>query len=264
MNPQYDVAVADFTQGVAAWRMWGRLGWQEIRRRYRRTVFGPFWTSLSLGIFIFVLGFVWARLWNQNPKTYLPFLCAGMLTWNLVQFIINEGCTVFIGGEGFIKQMPFPYSMLAWSVVWRNLVVFGHNLFIFVAVAFYAGVPLTAATLLVIPGLLSIAINGVWVVTLLGMACARFRDIQQVVASLLQIAMFVTPIFFTRDQLGPGFGRLVDVNLLFHFVDVVRSPLLGQTPAGWTWVVVTITTIVGWGGTLWIYSRFRRRVPYWL
>ena len=83
-------------------------------------------------------------------------------------------------------------------------------------------------------------------------------------ASLLQIAMFVTPIFFTRDQLGPGFARLVDVNLLFHFVDVVRSPLLGQTPAGWTWVVVTITTIVGWGGTLWIYSRFRRRVPYWL
>jgi len=264
MIPQYDVAVADFADGLAAWRMWGRLGWQEIRRRYRRTVFGPFWTSLSLGVFIFVLGFVWARLWNQDPKAYLPFLCAGMLTWNLVQAIISEGCMVFIAGESFVKQMPFPYTMLSWSIVWRNLVVFGHNFMIFVAVAIYGRVQVSPATLLVIPGLAALAINGVWVVTILGMMCARFRDIQQVVATVLQISMFVTPIFFTPDQLGPGFRRLVDINLLFHFVDVVRSPLLGHAPAAWSWIIIAMTTVGGWGGTLWLYSRFRRRVPYWL
>src|SRR5687767_6111050 len=99
MIPQYDVAIADFVGGVSAWRMWIRLGWQEIKRRYRRTVIGPFWTTLSLGIFIAVLGVVWARLWNQDPKTYLPFLCAGMLSWNLVQAMIIDGCSVFVGGE---------------------------------------------------------------------------------------------------------------------------------------------------------------------
>ncbi len=264
MIPQYDVALADFAEGFSAWRMWGRLGWQEIKRRYRRTAIGPFWTSLSLGIFIGVLGFVWAGLWNQDPKTYLPFLCAGMLSWNLVQANINDGCLVFVGGEAFIKQQPFPYSMLVWSAIWRNLILFAHNFAIFIIVVLYAGVPVTAASLLVVPGLILASLNGVWMATVLGVVCARYRDVQQLVGSLLQISMFVTPIFFTRDQLGPRFSRLVDYNVLYHYVDVIRSPLLGKAPAPWTWVVVTVSLVVGWGGAVWFYSRFRRRVPYWL
>ena len=74
----------------------------------------------------------------------------------------------------------------------------------------------------------------------------------------------MTPIFFAREQLGPRFSKVVDLNVLYHFVDIVRSPLLGKSPEAWTWMAVALTTIVGWGGTLWVYSRFRRRVPYWL
>jgi len=264
MIPQYDVALADFTNGIRAWRLWGRLGWQEIKRRYRRTVIGPFWTTLSLGIFVAGLGVVWASLWNQDPKTYLPFLCAGMLGWNLVQSNINDGCTVFVGGEAFIKQLPFPYSMLVWSGVWRNLIVFGHNLCIFVLIGFYAGVPVTAASLLLLPALLLTSLNALWMATVLGVVCARYRDVQQVVASLLQVAMFVTPIFFTRDQLGPRFARFVDFNVLYHYVDIIRSPLLGRAPEVWSWIVVTGMLCLGGAGTLWFYSRFRRRVAYWL
>src|SRR5436190_461525 len=116
MTPQYDVALADFVNGFWAWRIWGRLGWQEIKRRYRRTAIGPFWTTLSMGIFISVLGMVWAGLWNQDPKKYLPFFCAGTLSWAFVSANINDGCGVFIGGEAFIKKLPLPYSMLTWSI----------------------------------------------------------------------------------------------------------------------------------------------------
>jgi homopolymeric O-antigen transport system permease protein len=263
--PQYDVALADFAEGMTAWRMWGRLGWQEIKRRYRRTVIGPFWTSLSLGIFIFVLGFVWAALWGQDPKTYLPFLCAGMLPWALVQSIINEGCTVFIGGESLIKQLRLPYSVLCCSIVWRNTIVFLHNLVIFVFVVVYAHVSVNSRTLLLVPGLALICLNGVWIATLFGLSCTRYRDIQQVVASLLQVLLFVTPIFFAPEQLGRGLGkRFVDFNVLYHYVDLVRAPLLGRPPTMWTWTVALSTTVIGWTVTLWIYSRFRRRIPYWL
>ena len=264
MIPQYDVALADFTEGISAWHMWGRLGWQEIRRRYRRTVIGPFWTTLSLGVFILVLGVVWAKLWNQDTRTYLPFLCAGMLAWSLVSTIITEGGTAFTSGESLIKQLRFPYTILCCSLAWRNLIVFFHNLLIFVAIAVYAGVPINGASLLVVPGLALVWINAIWVATLLGRLCARYRDLQQLITSILQVALFVTPIFFTPDQLGPRFRRIVDWNLMFHYVDIVRSPLLGRTPAAWSWFMVGFATIFGWGITLWTYGRFRRRVPYWL
>lgn len=264
MAAQYDVALADFAHGALAWRIWGRIGWQEIKRRYRRTAIGPFWTSLSLGILIGVLGFVWAGLWGQDPKTYLPYLCAGMLAWNLVQSNIADGCLVLVSGEGLIKQLPFPYSMLAWSIAWRNLIVFAHHLAIFAVVALYARVPLTAASWLVVPGLILSSLNGVWLAAVLGVACARYRDVQQIVATLLQVSMFVTPIFFTSEQLGPGLQRFVDLNVLYHLVEIVRSPLLGRAPAAGSWAVATATLVVGWLAALWLYSRFRRRVPYWL
>jgi len=211
-----------------------------------------------------VLGVVWAGLWNQDPKTYLPFLCAGMVSWNFVQSNINDGCTVLVGGEGFIKQQRFPYSLLAYTMVWRNLILFAHNIVIFVLIGFYAGVPVTRASLLVIPGIILNSLNGVWIAMLLGVVCSRFRDLQQVMGTLMQISMFVTPIFFTREQLGPGFGRFVDYNVLYHYVDIIRAPLLGRAPAVWSWGVATVALVVGWAGMLWFYSRFRRRVPYWL
>src|SRR5450631_910433 len=103
MVPEYKAAVTDVIEGLADWPMWGRLGWQEVKRRYRRTAIGPLWSTLSLGIFIFVLGFVWANLWHQDVHVFLPFLSAGLLAWTLVTTIINESCSVFISAEALIK-----------------------------------------------------------------------------------------------------------------------------------------------------------------
>ena len=264
MIPQYGVAITDVLAGMLDWRMWARLGSQEVRRRYRRTVFGPFWTTLSLGIFIFTLGILWSQLWKQDPKVYLPFLCSGMLAWSLIATIITEGCSAFSGSAGVITQLRFPYTILSCSVVWRNFITLFHNVIIFVLVALYADVPVTWSSLLVFPALGLIFINGVWVVTLLALFCSRFRDIQQIIASLLQVSMFVTPIFWAPKQLGERLAVFVDYNILFHFVDILRSPMLGQAPAAWSWGIVIAGTIVGWMVTIAMFSRFRRRIAYWL
>jgi ABC-type polysaccharide/polyol phosphate export permease len=261
---QYDVAINDIVEGLKGWRMWGRLGWQEIKRRYRRTIFGPFWTTLSLGIFIISLGVLWANLWHQDTKTYLPFLCSGMLSWNLVSTIMTEGCGVFTGQEGLIKQLRFPYTFLTCSVVWRNVIVFLHNLAIYVLVAIYSHISVNLYTLLVFPGMLLVCINGIWIATLFGMTCSRYRDIVQVITSLLQITMFVTPIFWAPDQLGPRFQHFVNFNVLYHLVVIIRSPMMGQEPSWVSWVAVLVTTVVGWTITLILLSRFRRRIAYWL
>jgi ABC-type polysaccharide/polyol phosphate export permease len=264
MTPHYAEAWRDVIDGVTSVRIWSRLGWQEVKRRYRRTVFGPFWSTLSLAIFIFSLGFVWANLWGQDPSTYLPFLAGGLLAWTLVSSIVNEGCLVFTANEGLLKQLKISLTALCCVVVWRNLIVFLHNLIILALVYLAFGIVPTWNLVLVLPGLLIIAFNGIWLCILLGLICSRYRDVAQLVTSFIQIILFVTPIFWVPSQLKGRLSVFVDYNLIFHYVDLVRAPLLGDAPAPWSYAVVGVTTVIGWAATLAIFARFRRRVAYWL
>jgi ABC-type polysaccharide/polyol phosphate export permease len=148
--------------------------------------------------------------------------------------------------------------------VWRNVLVLFHNIIILVIVMIYTGSSVTWYSLLAIPGLLLISINGVWLGLLFGAICARFRDTQQIIASILQVSMFVTPIFWAPEQLGSRRNAFVNYNILYHFVDILRAPLLGKAPEDLSYYVVLGATVIGWVLTVFVLSRFRRRIPYWL
>jgi len=258
------IAWIDIVAGMRAVDIWGRLGWRETKRRYRRTAFGPFWTTVSLALFVTSLGLVWSNLWNKDPKTYLPYLTSGMLCWVFIVGICTEGCGGFVGYEKLIKQLRISYTLLSCAVVWRNAIVFFHNAIIYVLVCIYAGVSVTWSTLLFIPGFALLCLNAAWIITVLGTVCARYRDLQQLVTNLLQISLFLTPIFWSPSQLTGRTAIIAQFNPLYHLVAIVREPLLGKTPAPLHWVIVILITLVGWTVTLQILTRVRHRIVYWL
>ena len=262
---RYRIAVLDILSGIAAFRIWGRLGWRDTKRRYRRTAFGPFWSTASLAIFVLTLGLVWSNLWDKDPKSYLPYLTSGMLCWVLFSAICSEACCSFYYTyEQLIKQLRISYTLLACATVWRNVIVFFHNMIIYVLVCLYAGVAVTAATLLVIPGFALMYLNALWVVMLLGAGCARYRDLQQLVGNLLQIALFLTPIFWSVDQLKGRAAVLAQFNPVYHVIALVREPLLGHAPAPLHWIAVVLITLAGWALTVAMLSKLRHRIVYWL
>ena len=140
------------------------------------------------------MGIVWSNLWNLDPKEYLPYLASGMIVWVLFSSFVTEGCSVFVAGESLIRQLAIPYSMLICAMIWRNLIVFAHNFVVYVPIAVYGRLRLNGIHVLAMPGLVVLCVNGVWIAMVLGMLCARYRDIQQVMISLLQVSMFITPI----------------------------------------------------------------------
>jgi ABC-type polysaccharide/polyol phosphate export permease len=258
------VACVDVIAGMSAIDIWGRLGWRETKRRYRRTAFGPFWTTVSLAFFVTSLGLVWSNLWHKDPKTFLPYLTSGMLCWVFFLAVCTEGCGSFYGYEKLIKQLRISYTLLGSAVVWRNAIVFFHNLIIYVLVSIYAGISVNWASLLVIPGFALLCLNAVWIVVVLGTICARYRDFQQLVANILQVSLFLTPIFWSPDQLSGHTAFFAQFNPLYHLIAIVREPLLGQAPTLMNWLVVGLITMVGWMVTLQILTKLRHRIVYWL
>lgn len=259
-------AYDDIVRGFRRWRIWGRLGWQEVKRRYRRTVLGPFWGAISIGAFVLVLGSIGSGLFHNPTADYLPFLAAGMVVWVMLSTMITEGCRLFIDGGHLYRQMRFDYSILAYALVWRTLIGFAHNFIVYVVCALIAAPALLLAPtlLLAAAGLALIAINGVWLSLLLGMFCLRFRDVEQFVTSVLQLALFATPVFWSPAVFQGDWQLLmVRLNPLYYFIEIVRAPLLGSVPTGKIYLYAIIITLVGWTMTYWAFRHFRARIAYW-
>jgi ABC-type polysaccharide/polyol phosphate export permease len=256
-------ALWDFVEGARLWPMWWRQSSNEVRRRYKRTLLGPAWVTVSLLIFSIMLSFVWAGLFKMQVAEFLPFLLSGLLPWTLVSSCIGEGCGILLGGEGLIKSRQFPYTSLVYAGVARNLVIFSHNLIGYVFAAAFCGIVPSWQMLLLLPGLILVLANCVWMEIVVSVFCLRFRDAQQLVASILQVAAFVTPIFWNPSQLAGKRIIIVHVNPLHHMVDVIRQPLLGHAPALQSYAVCLATAVVGWALAYILFSRKRHRLAYW-
>jgi ABC-type polysaccharide/polyol phosphate export permease len=258
-------AMRDLLNGLSRRELWGRLGWLDVRRRYRRTAIGPFWTSITLAVYVVAVGTVGAAIWHQNIYDYLPYLVSGMVTWTLVSSIITESCGMFIAGHALFRNIRFEYSVLAYALVWRNLLVFLHNLIVYFAIVLILKPSVLGFTaLLAIPGLALVLVNGVWVALLCGMLCLRFRDVPPLIGSIIQIAMLITPLFWPADTLV-GLKRFVfvELNPLYHVLDVVRAPMMGEVPQLSSYSFMIGMTIGGWWLTYEMFTRFRKRIAYW-
>jgi ABC-type polysaccharide/polyol phosphate export permease len=266
LAPLHKSAARDLVDGARRVELWVRLGWLDVKRRYRRTTLGPFWSVVSLAVFVVTIGTVGSGLWKLDPYVYIPYLTAGLIAWNLITTGLGEGCTVLITNSGLFRNARCDFSVLVYALVWRNLLTFIHHLLIYALVVLaLAPQLLTPAILLVVPGLALLAINGIWATLLLGIACLRFRDIPQLVTSILQAAMFLTPIFWPIDRLE-GTVRLLFVHLnpLYHCVEVLRAPLLGSVPTAGNYIGVIGVAAVGWSVAYWVFARFRARISYWI
>ncbi len=257
------LGVKDIVDGARSIYIWPMLGWQDIKQRYRRSVIGPFWLTLSYGAMIVGMGPLYGRLLQQDIGAYLPYLATSFVAWILISSILTDACNAFIGSEGYIKQVKLPLTVYILRLVWKNVLIFAHNFAIVLIVMLIYPPPLSWSLLLIPAGILLVALNGVWVGLLLGLLCARFRDLPQVVTNLVQIAFFLTPVMWRSEMLGDK-KWMVELNPLYHFLQIVRAPLISGSSPAISWMAVSTITIAGFFLTVLIFSRFRSRVAYWV
>ena len=256
-------AVSDLVDGARMTRLWGHLGWQDVRRRYRRSVLGPWWITISMALMVALLGTLYGTLFGVSVRDHLPHVAVGLVVWGLLANLVSEGCRVFVEARGIVHQIGLPLSLHAYRLVWHNLLAFAHNAAVLPVVAVACGVWPGWTGLLALPGLAAICLNGVWVAIALGTATARFRDVPPIVESVMRVAFLATPIVWTPELLSER-AWLLAFNPFHHLLEVVRAPLLGELPAADSWIAVGAITVAGWTAALALYARCRGRIAFWL
>ena len=259
------LGLEDLLKGIRQIDLPFYLARSDIRRRYRRSTLGPFWITLSTAIMIATIGLIFGRLFKSNSSDFLPFIAVGLILWGYISSVVNESCSVFPSSEAVIRQLPLPLFIHVERMIFRNLIIFLHNIIIFPLICLFVGKPINVISVLSVLGLLIVTINLAWLSLLLGIVCARYRDLTQIVGSVLQIAFYVTLIIWMPRLLeARGAAVFLDANPLYHLMEIVRAPLLGQSPTLMNWSVSIVLLIVGWSVTVVLYNKYKKRIAYWL
>ena len=255
--------IEDFIAGLRNWELWVTLGWHDIRQRYRRSIVGPFWLTISMGMMVGGLAYLYAGLFGLSVAEYLPYVAVGIIVFSLISSIIVESTSVFIASSRIILQTKAPLSIYIYQMLWRNVLIFAHNMCIYLVLIFFFDFKLGPVTLLAVPGLLFVVLIGVWAGVVLGGLSARFRDVPPIVASIMQIAFFLTPVFWTPGSLK-GREVFIHLNPFYYLLEVIRMPLLGEAPPASIWIGVIAMSVVAGIVALAFFAQYRPRIPYWI
>ncbi len=257
------VAVRDLRDAFRLWNLCWTLAWFDIKLRYRGSMLGPFWLTLSTGVMVAAMGLIYSTLFRMSLHEYLPFLAVSQVLWGFLASLVGEASTGYTSAEGMIRSIRMPYSLYGARIVLRNLLVLAHNMLVIVVVFIVMSAWPGWVALLALPGLALWLLDALALTVLLGALCARFRDIPPIVASVMQMAFFVTPVIW-KPELMREHQWLLTFNPFYSLLDVVRGPLLADIPGTDIYISALVSSVVICTAAWLLFARVRGRIAFWV
>lgn len=239
------------------------FAWSDARARYKRSVLGPFWLVLSTMIGIGGLGLVWGALMKVDRSVFIPLLTVGLVMWNMIAGSVTGSTHVFSRHASVIRNIPTPTLRISLQLLFEQIVNLVHNLAVVALMLMAYPERVSPLALLALPGLALVLVNLLWVIQVLGILGARFRDFDPLVSALMPILFFMSPVLYQSHQLGPR-AFVMQFNPLGYWVEIVREPILGTVPSAFTYGITVAMAVAGWTLAIWLTRAKAARIPYWV
>jgi lipopolysaccharide transport system permease protein len=226
----------------------------EFRARVARSQLGAAWMVLQplaqVAIFALVLSEVLAaRLpGTTNTHAYAIYLMAGSLAWSLFNEITGRCLNVFVENAGLLKKIVFPRICLPIVVVGsalvNSLLLFLAMVLIFALMGHMPGLEL----LWLLPVLALTVAFALGLGLLLGVLNVFLRDVGQVMAIVLQLWFWLTPIVYMPSIVPAAYRPMFELNPLYPIVRASQQIILYQRApdgAGLLWVAGLSVLLLG-------------------
>ena len=244
-------------RGEPVWALWRRRRLiaqfvrREVQSRHRGSMFGLIWSFLTplllLAIYTFVFGVVFQARWpglraGSLGEFALVVFC-GLVVLNLFGECVSRAPGLVVGSATYVKRVVFPLEILPVVTVGSALVTTGASLAVLLVVrlAMERTLPWTVALApVVLVPLVLLTLGVAWFLASLGVFV---RDIHYLVVLLLQVLVFVTPVFYPLEAVPEGFRAVLSINPLHPVVDDLRRVVLwGRLP---DWPRFAVSLVVG-------------------
>jgi ABC-2 type transport system permease protein/lipopolysaccharide transport system permease protein len=256
-------AVSDITDGLKLAPLWTSLGWDQTLARFRRTVLGPFWLTANLLAISFSRSVVFGGLMGTDYRATFALVVSGVLSWSLIGGPLGESAGLFMSSAGTMMSQKLPLSFYVFLMMYRTCINFVAQLLALwvVLLVLRLGAPPSWQILFGLP-------ITVCTITMMGLVVAfpsaRFRDLGQLVGSIVQLLFFITPVIWAPINMTHRQRIMAQYNPFAHLLAIVREPLLGHAPSmnDWTWAISTL--IISTVAAIAVLSLYRKRVIFWL
>ena len=212
----------DIAESARMWRVVGLIALTDMVARYRRTLLGPLWIVIGLAFGSLGLGLLWSELWGMPKSEIVPSITVGFLVWIFISTCILEGSACLLNDITTIQNMRTPISFYSLLCLAKQLINFAHSLLIILCVSVVFPPDDLLMVLWAIPALLIITVFLFLASTLLAILCARFRDIQPLLAAVMPMLFFLSPVLF-RVQQAEDISWLIWLNPFTYFIVLIVS-----------------------------------------
>ena len=201
---------------------------REFASRFRGSALGPAWAVISplLMLLTYTMIFTVTLPNLVAGKTLGDYACGvfvGLIIFNLFSELAYRAPMLLHEHVNFVKKSIFPSETIAWTSTIRAFTYGGVSFGVFLAFRIVA-VGLPPATILFLPLLVApfalFVLGVVWFLMALG---AFTRDVAHIMASIVPVLMFATPIFYSSSQLPPGYALALKLNLVGDYVEMFRG-----------------------------------------
>lgn len=221
---------------------WFYLGVLDILLKYRRSIIGPWWASITSAVLIVTLSFLWSKIFNLSIQHYVPYFTIGYIIWLFFSSMVLESCTILIENSSIIKQTNIPIPSYIIRNLSKNSILLLHNSVVLIIVCFlYLDIELKNV-ILSIGGLLALLLITFNISIIVAIISSRYNDFSQLIINLIQVTFFLTPIIwepsFLKDKIW-----VTDLNPLFHWIEIIRGPLL-QNPYSYNSLLITLFSLL--------------------
>jgi len=236
---------------------------RELKARYRGSVFGFLWSFINPLLLLLIYTFVFTTVIpNEEPRTrpYALFMFSGILPWTWFATSLSDAAGSLLAGGNLIKKVLFPAEVLPIVSVLANMVHFFFGLTILVLfLLFYRHYP-SLSDLVWFP--VAVAIEFVFATALallLSALTVHFRDIRDILANVLTLWFFATPIIYPWFQPNvQRFHRLFNVNPFTHLAVAYQEILFFGHIGHWRWLLALgAASIVLFLACYWLFDRLR-------
>lgn len=236
----------------------------EIKSRYAVSKLGPLWLVLTNMIFIGLIGASYSSAFGVDTSEYVPFLATGYLIWTMMVAFFLQASEDFQTRVAHIMRDNKVSPLLSYvRVFFRALIIFAHNVpFMFMVIFYYKGFVVDVPMLIL--GFTLFLANCFFLGLICIMLSSRFRDIYYAMPSIFQILILMMPILWMPNMITGRKTVLLEINLLYQLLEIVRAPLLGMAVPTHYFVNCSVLLVISFVTCAYFYTYAKNRLVLWL